>query len=56
VHGSRNQRLLHCVLPGVEVAKAPNERAKDLRRQLAQQVLDVRFGVQLRVQRSPPAC
>ena len=36
-----DQRLLHGVLGRIEVAVAAHERAEDLRRQLAQQVLDV---------------
>ena len=36
----REQRLLHGVLGQVEVAVAANERAEDLRRELAQQVLE----------------
>ena len=51
VHGGREQRLLDGVLGGVEVAVPAHERAEDLRRQLAQQVLDARRHVQ----RSPPA-
>jgi hypothetical protein len=50
VHRCREQRLLDGVLGCVEVAEPPGERAEDLRRQLAQQVLDVRR----RFQRSPP--
>jgi hypothetical protein len=37
--GGRQQRLLHRVLGGVEVPVPPNQRAEDLRRQLAEQVL-----------------
>ena len=40
VPGRREQRLLHGVLGGVEVAEAADEHAEDLRRQFAQQVLD----------------
>ena len=35
----REQRLLHRVLGGGEVAEAPDDRAEHLRRELAQQVL-----------------
>ena len=42
--GGGQQRLLDGVLAGVELAVAPDERAEDLRRQLAQQVLDVVVG------------
>ena len=35
----REQRLLHRVLGGGEVAEAPDHRAENLRRELAQQVL-----------------
>ena len=52
VQGGREQRLLDGVLGGVEVAVPANERAEDLRRQLAQQVLDTGRNVQ----RSPPTC
>ncbi len=38
--GSRHKRLLYSVLAGVELAVPAHEPAKDLRRQLAQQVLD----------------
>ena len=38
------QRLLHGVLGGVEVAVPADERAEDLRRQRAQQVLDARWS------------
>jgi hypothetical protein len=34
------QRFLHGVFAGVELAVSPDERAEDLRRELAQQVLD----------------
>jgi hypothetical protein len=40
VRGGREQRLLDGILRGVEVAVPANERAKDLRRKFAQQVLD----------------
>ena len=50
--GGGEQRLLDGVLGGVEVAVPARERAEDLRRQLAQQVLDAGGSVQ----RSPPAC
>jgi hypothetical protein len=49
--GRGDQRLLDCVLRAVEVAEAAGERAEDLRRKLAQQVLDSGRDVQ----RSPPA-
>ena len=39
LHRRREQRLLHRVLGGVEVAVATHQRAEDLRRELAQQVL-----------------
>jgi hypothetical protein len=56
VGGRREQRFLDGVLRSVEVAIPANERAKDLRRQLAQQVLDRGRDVQRRdVQRRPPA-
>jgi hypothetical protein len=42
VVGGGDQRLLDGVLGGVEVARAAGERAKDLRRQIAQQVLEAR--------------
>src|SRR4029453_9403908 len=48
---SREQRLLDGVLGQVEVAVPAHECAEDLRRQLAQQVLDTWRDVQ----RSPPA-
>ena len=51
VRGRGEQRLLHGVLGGVEVAVPADEHAEDLRRQLAQQVLDVGRHAQ----RSPPA-
>src|SRR6266545_7369276 len=50
--GGREKRLLDRVLGSVEVARPANEGAKDLRRQLAQQVLDAGRHVQ----RSPPTC
>src|SRR5512133_2052502 len=50
VQRGREQRLLDCVLCSIEVTVAANERAKDLRRQLAQQVLDTGRHVQ----RLPP--
>jgi hypothetical protein len=52
VHGGREQRFLDRVLGGVEVAMPADERAEDLRRRLAQQVLDAGRDVQ----RSPPTC
>jgi hypothetical protein len=56
VRGRGEKRLLDGVLGGVEIAVPANERAKDLRRQLAQQVLDRGRDVQRRdVQRRPPA-
>src|SRR5439155_26884529 len=51
VQGRREQRLLNGVLGGGEVAVPANERAEDLRRQLAQQVLDVGLHLQF----LPPA-
>ena len=50
--GGGEQRLLDRVIGRVEVAGSACERTKDLRRQLAQQVLDVRR----QVQRALPAC
>ena len=44
LRGGREQRLLHRVLGGVEVPVAAHQRAEDLRRQLAQQVLDAVAG------------
>ena len=41
VHGRREQRLLDGILGGVEVAVPAGEHAEDLRRELAQQGLDV---------------
>ena len=38
--GRGEQRLLHGVLARVELPVAPDQRAEDLRRELAQQVLD----------------
>jgi hypothetical protein len=46
------QRLLDGVLGRVEIPVPARERAEDLRRQLAQQVLDTGGNVQL----SPPTC
>jgi hypothetical protein len=51
VPGRREQGLLDGVLGGGEVAGAAGQQAEDLRRQLAQQVLDVGGHVQP----SPPA-
>jgi hypothetical protein len=51
VGGGGDQRLLYRVLGSGEIAGAPSKRAEDLRRQLAQQVLDSAVDVQ----RSPPA-
>jgi hypothetical protein len=48
---SCDQRFLDSVLGSVEVAVPANESAEDLRRQLAQQILDTG----LRGQRLPPA-
>ena len=48
----REQRLLHGVLGRVEVAVPAHERAEDLRRELAQQVLGAGERVQ---RRGPPA-
>ena len=39
LQGGREQRLLDRVLRGGEIAEAPDHRAENLRRQLAQQVL-----------------
>ena len=44
--GGGDQRLLDGILRSVEVARAAGERAEDLRRQLAQQVLDAGRDVQ----------
>ena len=52
VVGRGEQRLLDGVLGGVEVAGSAGERAEDLRRELAQQVLDIGRDVQ----RPPPTC
>lgn len=41
LQGGREQRFLHGVLAGIELSVAPHERAEGLRRQLAQQALDV---------------
>jgi hypothetical protein len=46
VQGGREQRFLDHVLGGIEVARPANEQAGDLRRQLAQQVLDSRRHAQ----------
>src|SRR5438093_13639393 len=43
-HGRREQRLLHGVLAGVEPTMPTDQRAEDLRRELAQQVLDTGGG------------
>ena len=40
------ERLLHCVLTCVELAVTPHERTEDLRRKLAQQILDSRVRAQ----------
>jgi len=40
LRGGRQQRLLHGVLGGVEVAVPAHDRTEDLRREPAQQVLD----------------
>ena len=42
LHGGGEQRLLHGVLAGVELAVPANEHAEDLRRERTQQVLDHR--------------
>ena len=42
--GGRQQRLLDRVLGGVEVPVPPHQRAEDLRRQLAEQVLGLGLG------------
>jgi hypothetical protein len=52
VFGGREERLLDGVLGRVEVAGSASERAEDLRRQIAQQVLEVGFNVQ----RALPTC
>ena len=39
--GRREHRLLHRVLGSAEVAEPPHDRGEDLRRGVAQQVLDV---------------
>jgi hypothetical protein len=39
----RQQGFLHCILARVELAVAPDQGAKDLRRQVAQQALDLAF-------------
>ena len=39
LHRRREQRLLHCVLRGSEVAETPDDRPEDLRREVAQQAL-----------------
>ena len=44
--GRGDERLLHGVLRRVEVARAASERAEDLRRQGAKQVLDGGGNVQ----------
>src|ERR671924_1834911 len=43
------QRLLHRVLAGVEPAVPANQRAEDLRRELAEQVLDAGRGFHISV-------
>ena len=50
VHGRREQCLLNGILGGVEVAVPAGEHAEDLRRELAQQGLDVGLARQ----RTPP--
>jgi hypothetical protein len=40
VIGGRDECLLDGIIGGVEVARAPCQRAEDLRRQSAEQVLD----------------
>ena len=45
----RQERLLDGVLAGVEPAVAPDEHAEDLRRELAQQVLDAGVGAHISV-------
>ena len=50
--GGRDERFLDGVLARVEIAVPPNERAEDLRREPAQQVLDTGAIAQ----RAPPAC
>ena len=51
--GRRDQRLLDGVLGRVEVARLASERADDLRRKVAQQVLDV-GGIGDHALRAPP--
>jgi hypothetical protein len=48
----REQRFLDGVLGRIEVAGSARQRADDLRRELAQQVLDIGRDVQ----RPPPTC
>ena len=48
----REQRLLDGVLGRIEVTRSAGQRADDLRRKLAQQVLDTGQDVQ----RPPPTC
>ncbi len=45
LEGGREQRLLHGVLGEVEAPVPTHERAEDLRRELAQQVLDAGSGL-----------
>jgi hypothetical protein len=40
VRGRREQRLLHGILGRGEIAGASRERAENLRRELAQEILD----------------
>ena len=46
VVGRRDQCLLDGVLGRVEITRSPGERAEDLRRQVAKQVLDVDWEIQ----------
>jgi hypothetical protein len=52
VLSGREERLLNGILGGAEVAVPANERPEDLRRRLAQQVLETDRRVQL----APPTC
>ena len=56
VPGRGDQRLLHGVLGGVEVAEAADEHAEDLRRQFAQQVLEARPSAHVPPPGAPITC
>src|SRR5215475_15482506 len=56
VPGRRDQRLLHGVLRGVEVAETADEHAEDLRRQFTQQVLEARPGAHSPLAGAPITC